>query len=247
MKNIIDLIPDNFLTISDFKTINGESIVGIGDIVVGGSSQDLQQTLINGSSTNLPITLSSGDNSALLNVYSPLGATRVKTAIIDLITASGNQLTFDANGTIQKIDGVNNSIFTIPLKDSGTYTLATLDDIVDTRPYKVYTALLNQSGTNAPTATVLENTLGDDLIFTYLNNGYYGVTSNSPVLEGNLVCEQHRGIFTNEQGESSQLYSITIENVTNTGFTISTRPHQNSESNDMLYQRYFEIKIYETV
>ena len=30
-----------------------------------------------------------------------------------------------------------------------------------TAPYKVYTALLTQSGTNAPVATVLENTLGN--------------------------------------------------------------------------------------
>ncbi len=38
-------------------------------------------------------------------------------------------------------------------------TPANLLLIKETRPYKVYTALLNQSGTNAPTATVLENTL----------------------------------------------------------------------------------------
>ena len=30
----------------------------------------------------------------------------------------------------------------------------------DSRPYKVYTALLTQSSTDAPVATVLENTLG---------------------------------------------------------------------------------------
>ena len=34
----------------------------------------------------------------------------------------------------------------------------------DSRPYKVYTALLTQSGTDAPVATVLENTLTDDII-----------------------------------------------------------------------------------
>ena len=39
--------------------------------------------------------------------------------------------------------------------------------IEDPRPYKVYTALLSQSGTNAPTAIVLENTLGVDVSFTY--------------------------------------------------------------------------------
>ena len=43
----------------------------------------------------------------------------------------------------------------------------------DSRPYKVYTALLNQSGTNAPVATVLENTLGGDIVWSYYTEGVY--------------------------------------------------------------------------
>ena len=53
--------------------------------------------------------------------------------------------------------------------NSETIAIITMDDLIslssgtgrDSRPYKVYTALLSQSGTNAPVATVLENTLGD--------------------------------------------------------------------------------------
>ena len=48
---------------------------------------------------------------------------------------------------------------------------------VDSRPYKVYTALLTQEGTDAPVATVLENTLGEDIIWTRDSSGsYYGDT-----------------------------------------------------------------------
>ena len=47
---------------------------------------------------------------------------------------------------------------------------------VDSRPYKVYTALLTQSGTDAPVATVLENTLGD-INWTRGAQGYYIATS----------------------------------------------------------------------
>lgn len=43
----------------------------------------------------------------------------------------------------------------------------------DSRPYKVYTALLTQTGTNAPVATVLENTLGGDIVWTRDSAGYY--------------------------------------------------------------------------
>lgn len=40
-------------------------------------------------------------------------------------------------------------------------------------PYKVYTALLTQSGTDAPVATVLENTLGVELTWERYAPGLY--------------------------------------------------------------------------
>jgi hypothetical protein len=47
------------------------------------------------------------------------------------------------------------------------------------RPYKVYTALLTQTGTNAPTAVVLENTLGGSITFGYTGVGTYSANSSS--------------------------------------------------------------------
>lgn len=41
------------------------------------------------------------------------------------------------------------------------------------RSYKVYTALLTQSGTDAPVATVLENTLGGTVVWSYWSIGNY--------------------------------------------------------------------------
>ena len=41
------------------------------------------------------------------------------------------------------------------------------------RPYKVYTALLTQQDTNAPVATVLENTLGGNVVWSYDAEGVY--------------------------------------------------------------------------
>ena len=40
-------------------------------------------------------------------------------------------------------------------------------------PHKVYTALLTQSGTDAPVATVLENTLGGTVVWTRAGVGEY--------------------------------------------------------------------------
>jgi hypothetical protein len=54
----------------------------------------------------------------------------------------------------------------------------TMQDVTDSvRPYKVYTALLTQTGENAPVATVLENTIGD-ISFTYESAGSYTINSN---------------------------------------------------------------------
>lgn len=46
--------------------------------------------------------------------------------------------------------------------------------------YKVYVALLTQTGTDAPTAIVLENTLGGTVVWTRNGTGYYkGTLSNA--------------------------------------------------------------------
>jgi hypothetical protein len=52
----------------------------------------------------------------------------------------------------------------------------------DSRPYKVYTALLTQSGTDAPVATVLENTLGN-IVWSYEDLGTYKGTLTGAFIE----------------------------------------------------------------
>lgn len=59
-----------------------------------------------------------------------------------------------------------------------TPTQAQFVDLIDTifsavPNYKIYRALLNQSGTDAPVATVLENTLGGTVVWTRQSAGVY--------------------------------------------------------------------------
>lgn len=50
-------------------------------------------------------------------------------------------------------------------------------DFIDTvYPYEKYVALLTQTGTDAPVATVLENTLGGTVVWTYASQGEYRAT-----------------------------------------------------------------------
>ncbi len=58
---------------------------------------------------------------------------------------------------------------------SSTGQLSAVSNI-DYRNYKVYTALLTQTGTNAPVATVLENTLGGSVVWTRSGTGSYAGT-----------------------------------------------------------------------
>jgi hypothetical protein len=48
-------------------------------------------------------------------------------------------------------------------------------------PYKVYSALISQSGTDAPVATVLQNTLGVTMTWSRFSTGLYRVTAGSGV------------------------------------------------------------------
>lgn len=51
--------------------------------------------------------------------------------------------------------------------------------------YLVYRALLNQSGTDAPTAIVLENTLGEVPTFAYSNPGVYTLNTVGTIFTAN--------------------------------------------------------------
>jgi hypothetical protein len=68
----------------------------------------------------------------------------------------------------------------------------------NTMNYKVYTALLSQSGTDDPTAVVLENTLGENLTWTRDNVGFYYVIS-----PGGLFVEDKTFVLVSYNDTSS--------------------------------------------
>ena len=88
------------------------------------------------------------------------------------------------------------------------------------RPYKVYTALLSQSGTNAPTAIVLENTLGFTPTFTYSSVGSYDVVSSSGFTNNKTALFIHN-IGTNHIAIYRSTTSLLRINTTNSAGTLS--------------------------
>lgn len=68
----------------------------------------------------------------------------------------------------------------VPVVQGGETVKTTTQDIADLggggAGYLVYTALLTQTGTDAPVATVLENTLGGAVVWSYDDVGFYIAT-----------------------------------------------------------------------
>lgn len=80
----------------------------------------------------------------------------------------------------------------IAVIQDGEPVQTTAQDIADLggggASYLVYTALLTQSGTDAPVATVLENTLGGTVVWTRNDTGIYTGTLAGAFTENKTFC-----------------------------------------------------------
>lgn len=102
------------------------------------------------------------------------------------------------------------------------------------RPYKVYTALLSQTGTNAPTATVLENTLGGTVVWTRNTTGDYrgtltGVFTNNKTLP---IVNLNSGL----ENYSAQILRLDVD-------TIQLTTGINSSASDGVLNSWSNVEI----
>ena len=74
---------------------------------------------------------------------------------------------------------------------------------------KIYKAFISQSGTNAPSPTVIVNTLGASPTFTYLGVGGYEITGAGLFPTGKTVTLISQPADPNNAGESQFLFSST--------------------------------------
>lgn len=115
-------------------------------------------------------------------------------------------------------------------EDCCTYTVVTEDSGPG---YLVYTALLSQTGTNAPVATVLENTLGGTVVWSYSDVGLYIAT-----LAG-AFTENKTGIFLGSTVGSISAYQLDINSL-----SVGTGSYDGTPTNDYLYFTIIEIRVY---
>ncbi|MEW5675497.1 hypothetical protein ABGT15_04225 [Flavobacterium enshiense] len=104
--------------------------------------------------------------------------------------------------------------------------------------YKSYVAVINQSGTSAPTATIMENTLGGNITWTYNGVGYYegtlsGAFPNYFKFYSNTSLQQYGGAWAYvDRGDTN-----TISLATGVGSTA-----QNGIASDRSLR--IEIRVY---
>ncbi len=91
------------------------------------------------------------------------------------------------------------------------------------KPYKVYSALLTQSGTDAPVVTVLENTIGN-IIWTYQETGYYTGDLTDGFI-GDLFFQNDRVVFFSGNLDIGQMaisiYKSDVNQIGIDAFTIN--------------------------
>lgn len=116
----------------------------------------------------------------------------------------------------------------------------------DSRPYKVYSALITQDGTNAPVATVLENTLGGVISFGYDGIGSYPV-SCSPALLTSGKTTIIIGDSYNDVVVSTALFNVAGSSLSTSGFTIYSYEMDGTPdlSNNSFLKTLIEIRVYD--
>lgn len=107
---------------------------------------------------------------------------------------------------------------------------------------KVYVALLTQSGTDAPVATVLKNTLGGVPVWTYGGVGIYDVTLADafPTSKTNIETSHIHWVDSAIDNEDSfvKIIKNSQDNYTITSFLNA------SNMNGVLNKFYFKIEVY---
>jgi hypothetical protein len=121
----------------------------------------------------------------------------------------------------------------VPIMQSGITKQIAVSDL---RPYKVYSALLTQIGLDAPTAVVLENTLGE-IVWTFDANGSYFATLIGAFVENKTFFL----ITPNSDVIDNSIFTIQYNN---SDFFVVNTGDGTSYLNGLLVNTSIEIRVY---
>ena len=158
-----------------------------------------------------------------------------------------------ANKKISQLTGATTPLAgteELAIVQGGQTVKATAQDIADLGglPYLVYTALLTQTGTDAPVITqVLENTTGATLSITRSGAGIYKGTFSSNILTTNktILDIQTNSIFLAGQIAINRIINSTILPNSEFGITTSDTSYTPTEATFALANTFWiEIRVY---
>lgn len=91
--------------------------------------------------------------------------------------------------------------------ETKNFSIGSIVNLVENggRPYNVYSALLTQQEENAPVATILENTLGVNIVWTRLSTGFYRATPSESIF---LENKTFHFVNSNNQGLAFEVASL---------------------------------------
>lgn len=219
---LLDITIDNLETIGgggsggDFVPLTGTEVGNpvTGDIEISGESS-LRTDIYTGvfiSSNDDLVRLLRGETQIILD-YEPY-------------------ITVDAPASSQGLHGTKD--FTGNITDLDYTQKKYVDQkVADSRPYKVYTALLSQTGANAPVATVLENTLGGDVVWSYEDVGDYLATLSGAFIDGKTYTIVH----CPDNGYIAQIIRLDENEI-----SLTITPSENTVSQS--YPFAVEIRVY---
>ena len=136
-----------------------------------------------------------------------------------------------ADVKISELDPVTavNDADLIPVVQSGVTMQATREQL---RGYKIYVASISQVGTNAPTAVILENSLGEDPTFTYITAKNYGlIVQTSLFINGKTMLTPQLGFNYPNQ--------VLFSRIDNTSLSIQANAGDSQIANHII-----EIRVY---
>jgi len=99
-------------------------------------------------------------------------------------------------------------------------------------PYTKYVALMTQSGTDAPTVAVLENTTGQNFTWTYAGVGQYSASGAFTVAKS--------AFFTGGPSGAAHLYGT----YTTTAINVNTYDVNGAAANDIMSNATIELRLY---
>ena len=166
--------------------------------------------------------------------------------VIDNLQPGFTALALDVNSNLVLVNdfGTVSNVVT-----SASYSTVE-EAIVNLTPYKIYRALLSQSGTSAPVATVIENTLGGSVSWGYAGVGYYTATLTGAFLEGKTAVKPPSNNQPGSPGTSATIMNFISDiNYDNdsiyltTGYLTFTTIESNLQlsktfNDDVLYNHY---------